>query len=53
MPARSRQAIAAAAPRSAAESDASAPPNFPIGVRTGAARTSGFFFIERIRLSWP
>src|SRR5512134_103351 len=39
MPARSSAARAAAVPRSAAESAASAPPNFPIGVRTGAART--------------
>ncbi len=38
-PARSRQARAAAVPRSAADSGARAPPNLPIGVRTGAART--------------
>src|SRR5688572_26343729 len=39
MPARSRHARAAAAPRSAAESAARPPPNLPIGVRTGAAKT--------------
>src|SRR5829696_1950078 len=38
-PARSSAARAAAVPRSAAESEARAPPNLPIGVRTGAART--------------
>src|SRR5579864_827951 len=38
-PARDRAAAAAAVPRSAAVALASAPPNLPIGVRTGAART--------------
>src|ERR1700724_1901935 len=38
-PARDRAAAAAAVPRSAADSAARAPPNLPIGVRTGAANT--------------
>src|SRR5579864_4691342 len=38
-PARDSAAAAAAVPRSAADSAARAPPNLPIGVRTGAAKT--------------
>src|SRR5262245_53384445 len=45
--ARCSAAVAAAVPRSAAERDASAPRNLPIGVRTGAARTMSWSLLIR------